>query len=112
MVLLMNNKVFIADIHWVHPMECGKQMPIPMNQKKYAPLVAVDGQLVVLGSVWSLLCYSFEKKGDFETLAYIRYLNPLSNPNNIKIGSELELYEGAKKVAYGKVIEETDFNFD
>ena len=108
----MKNNVFIADIHWLSPSEGGRQLPIPMNQKQYAPLVAVDGQLEVLNNTWSLLCYSFEKKDDFETLAYIRYLNPINNPNNLKVGSKLELFEGTKKVAFGKVIEETEFNFD
>lgn len=108
----MKNKVFIADIYWLSPNEGGRKTPIPMNQRQYAPLVSVDGQLVVLNSTWSLLCYSFEKKSDFETLSYIRYLNPNNSPNNIKVGSGIELFEGTKKVAFGKVIEETEFNFD
>ena len=108
----MKNKVFIADIYWLSPNEGGRKTPIPMNQRQYAPLVSVDGQLVVLNSTWSLLCYSFEKKSDFETLSYIRYLNPNNSPNNIKVSSGIELFEGTKKVAFGKVIEETEFNFD
>ena len=108
----MDNKVFIADIHWLRPTEGGRQTPIPMNKKDYAPLVAVDGQSVALCSSWSLLCYSFKRIGEYETLAYIKYLNPNNNPNNIRIGSEIELFECAKKVAFGRVIEETTFDFN
>lgn len=104
----MDNKVFIADIHWLRPTEGGRQTSIPMNKKDYAPLVAVGGQSLALGNSWSLLCYSFKKKDEYETLAYIKFLNPNSNPNNIRIGSKIELFEGAKKVAFGRVIEETD----
>lgn len=53
----------------------------------------------------------FWKKGDYETLAYVRYLNPTTNPNNLRIGSKIELFEGAKKVAYGEILEEADFDY-
>lgn len=51
------------------------------------------------------------KKADFETLTYVRYLNTVDAPDNLRIGFKLELLEGAKKVAFGKIIEESDFNF-
>jgi hypothetical protein len=44
-------------------------------------------------------------------LAYVRYLNPTTNPNNLRIGSKIELFEGAKKVAYGEILEEADFDY-
>lgn len=107
----MENGVFIADIHWLRPDEGGRQTPVPMKQKRYGPLVAVDGQRIVGGSAWSLLCYSFEKKSDFETLAYIRYLNDLSHPDNLRVGSAIELFEGARKVAYGSIVGRSEFDF-
>ncbi len=108
----MKENVFIAKIYWLSPDEGGRKTGIPMNQKNYAPIVAFEEKMQVLDSAWSLLCYSFEKKSDSESLAYIRYLNQLNNPNNIKVGLHFELFEGGKKVAYGKVIEETEFSFN
>ena len=63
----MNNKVFIANIHWLKPAEGGRKSPIPMNNEKYAPIVSVDGQQTFLGSSFGLLCNSFEVVGDFNT---------------------------------------------
>lgn len=108
----MSSKVFVADIHWLRPTEGGRQTPVPMHQPTYAPLVTVDGRSSRMGSAWSFLCYAFEQKDDYQTSVYVRYLNPIDSPDDLKIGSKIELFEGAKKVAYGHITKEAEFDFD
>lgn len=82
-----------------------------IKQRKYRPLVSVDGQKVFPEAAFGLLCYSFEVLNEFNTLAYVRYLNTKDAPNNLFVGSEIKLYEGAILVATGKIIEKSDFKF-
>ena len=109
----MNKKVFLANINWVKPTEGGRVLPIPMNNEKYCPIVSVDRQITSLGGsgVFGLLCNSFKLIGEYNTLAYVRYLNTDDAPDNLHIGSELELFEGARLVAIGRIVEEVDYQF-
>lgn len=107
----MNNKVFIANLTWLKPSKGGRKLPIPMNTDKYCPLVSVDKQKITLGSAWGLVCYSFEIIGEYNTLTYVRYLNTEDAPDNLCIGSKIDLFEGNNLVAIGKIVEETDFRF-
>lgn len=107
----MNSKVFIANINWLKSSEGGRKLPIPMNREKYCPIVAVEGQRTFSGSDFGLLCNSFERTGEFSTLAYVRYLNVKDAPDNLHIGSNIALFEGAKLVATGQIIKETDYKF-
>lgn len=107
----MNNKVFIAKLNWLKSSEGGRKSPIPMNMEKYCPIVSVEGQRTFSGSDFGLLCNSFERIGEFNTLAYVRYLNVKDAPDNLYIGSHIALYEGAKLVATGQIIEASDFQF-
>lgn len=108
----MNNNVFIAKIFWLKPEFGGRQSGIPLNNKKYCPIVAVDGQRHFCGSDFGLLCYSYEKLADYVSLAMVRFLNTEAAPDVLRIGAKLELYEGARKVADGEIIEKSDFVFD
>ena len=107
----MNNKVFIANINWVKATEGGRILSIPMNNERYCPIVSVDGQKTFLDSVFGLLCYSFKLIGEYNTLAYVRYLNTNDAPDNLCIGSKLELFEGSRLVAVGRIIQESEYKF-
>ncbi len=107
----MNNRVFIANITWLKPSEGGRKSPIPIHTDKYCPLVSVDGQNIFSGSAWGLVCYSFKLIGEYNTLAYVRYLNTEDAPDNLYLGSKIDLFEANNLVAIGKIIEETDFRF-
>ena len=100
----MNHNVYVAYIDWLKPSEGGRQLPIPMNNKKYCPIVAVDGIKEYLGSSYGLLCNSFKKIEEFRTLAYVKYLNTENAPDNLYVGAKINLYEGRKLVATGKII--------
>lgn len=108
----MDNNVFIAKIYWIHPNQGGRREGIPLYHDKYCPIVAIDGKRVFAGSMYGLLCYSYEKIGDNISLAQIRFLNTKTAPNVLYIGAKLELYEGSKKVAYGEVISNSNFRFN
>ncbi len=107
----MNNKVFVANINWVKPADGGRVLPIPMNNERYCPIVSVDGQNTFLGSAFGLLCNSFKLIGEYNTLAYVRYLNTNDAPDNLHIGSKLELFEGSRLVAVGKIVQESEYKF-
>ena len=83
-----------------------------MNNEKYCPIVAVDGQQVFSGVSYGLLCYSYEKIEDNISLAQIRFLNTKDAPDVLYIGAKLELYEGNKMVANGEVISNSNFKFN
>ncbi len=44
-------------------------------------------------------------------MAYVRYLNTKNAPDNLYIGSKINLYEGNKLVATGEIIQESDYEF-
>ena len=108
----MNNKVFDAEIYWISANKGGRKQGIPLYNEKYCPVVAVEGKKVFSGSIYGLLCYSYEKIGDDISLAHIRFLNTKDAPDVLCVGSGIELYEGEKKVADGKVIKISDFKFN
>ena len=107
----MNDKVYIAKIYWLSPDQGGRKQGIPMNNEKYAPWVSVDGKQVFSGSTFSLLCYSYEKLSDDISLAQIRFLVTDHAPDILYVGAKIELFEGCKKVAYGEIIENSNFKF-
>lgn len=92
---------FVAQIFWLTTEQGGRKNGIPFNSEMYAPQIGFDG---LVGS-WSLVVNSFNKVSEYETIAYIRYLNEADAPNNLVIDLEFSLYEGSKKVADGKIIE-------
>lgn len=107
----MNEKVFKASINWIKPTDGGRKLPIPMFNEKYCPIVSVDGKKNLSGSVYGIICYSFELVNDFQTLAYVRYLNTKDAPDNLHIGSKIELFEGSRLVATGEIIQESEYKF-
>ena len=106
----MNEKVFIK-IYWLRPDQGGRKQGIQLHMKKYGPIVSVDGKKVFSGSSFSLLCYSFEQLSEYVSLSLIRFLNTDAAPDVLHVGSKLELYEGAKKVADGEVLRSSNFKF-
>ena len=87
-------------------------VPSSTNEGAFDSIVSVDGKKVFNGSSYSLLWYSFKLVADYETLAQIRFLNTEAAPDVLCVGAKLKLYEGAKKVAEGEVIETSDFKFN
>ena len=108
----MNNNVFIAKIHWLHPEQGGRKQGIPMYNKKYCPIVAIDGKREFFDSSFGMLCYSFKKINDSTSFAQIRFLNTQAAPDVLYVGAKIELYEGEKKVAAGEVIKNSNFIFN
>lgn len=107
----MNEKVFVAKIYWLKPDQGGRKQGVPLHIKKYCPIVSVDGEKIFSGSTYGLLCYSFEELSEYVTLSQIRFLNTTAAPDVLYVGAKLELYEGAKKVAEGVVVKNSDFKF-
>lgn len=88
-----------------------KDIPPPINYDRYCPLVSVDGQQDTDQNAFGLICYSFKYIKEFNTMAYVRYLNTKNAPDNLYIGSKINLYEGNKLVATGEIIQESDYEF-
>lgn len=107
----MNDKVFIAKIHWLSFEQGGRKHGVPLHNDKYCPTVAVDGKHIFNGSEYGLLCYSYEKIDKNISLAQIRFLNTDAAPDILYIGAKIELYEGNKKVADGEVLANSNFKF-
>ena len=108
----MHKKVFVAEITWLTKEQGGRTGGIPMKAPKYAPLIAIDGKNVFNGSSWSVICYSFERAETNKTKAFIRFLNAEKAPDILRQGVLFELFEGARKVADGKVTGETVYDFE
>ena len=53
-----------------------------------------------------------EKINDFKTKAYIRFLISKNAPDILAVGLHFELFVGSKKVAYGLILQESDYLFD
>ena len=103
----MNTKVFDVIIEWFSKDEGGRVDSIPFKKMRYAPHIGINGERVINGCGWSILCYVYDYL-DFEPLktkAYIRFLNTDSVPNILAIGTNIELYEGGKKVAIGTIVD-------
>ena len=108
----MNNKIYIAKITWLSKEQGGRKGVIPIGSKTYAPQIAIDGNKIFNGSVWSLICFSFELIEENKTKAFIRFLNTKDAPDILNQGIVFELFEGEKKVADGEVIEENSYDFE
>ena len=97
-----DNIAYEASLTWTSPENGGRKSGIPMKNKKYAPIVGINGQVVFEdGGTWSIICYNYEKTSDNTTSAYMRFLNNLIAPPILFKGTEFELYEGSKLVARG-----------
>ncbi|MBS6477123.1 MAG: hypothetical protein KH405_04795 [Firmicutes bacterium] len=105
----MNNKTFVAKITWLSKEQGGRKGKIPIGLKKYAPLIAIDGNKIFNGSAWSVICFPFELIEENKTKALIRFLNAEDAPDILRQGIVFELFEGAKKVADGEIIEESSY---
>ena len=107
-----DNIAYEASLTWTSPENGGRKSGIPMKNKKYAPIVGINGQVVFEdGGTWSIICYNYEKTSDNTTSAYMRFLNNLIAPPILFKGTEFELYEGPKLVARG-VIDKVTFDID
>ncbi len=97
-----DNIAYEASLTWTSPENGGRKSGIPMKNKKYAPIVGINGQVAFEdGGAWSIICYNYEKTSDNTTSAYMRFLNNLIAPPILFKGTEFELYEGSKLVARG-----------
>lgn len=109
----MNKKVFDVVLEWIPRKKGGRAEPIPIEEMRYAPHIGINGERVINGCGWSILCYVYDYL-DFETLktkAYIRFLNTDSAPDILTISTNIELYEGVKKVAMGTIVDNSNFEF-
>ena len=109
----MNKKVFDVILEWIPRKKGGRAEPIPIEEMRYAPQIGINGERVINGCGWSILCYVYDYL-DFEPLktkAYIRFLNTDSAPDILAIGTNIELYEGVKKVAIGTIVDNSNFEF-
>ena len=95
------NIAYEASLTWTTPENGGRKSGIPMKNKKYAPIVGINGKVIFDDSAWSIICYNYEKTSDNTTSAYLRFLNNLIAPPILFKGTEFELYEGSKLVARG-----------
>lgn len=93
---------YLAKINWLSEKEGGRKS-IPTGDK-YAPIIVMKDKCLNLNEPnWSLFVNNLEKINTLETIAEVKYLSELA-PNNLGIGKEFKLYEGAKKVANGIII--------
>lgn len=91
---------FIAKISWLAAFEGGRANGIPFNTNKYAPLIRIKDS----NENWSLVVNNYERVDDVTTIAVIYYLVPENAPDNLVVGLNFDLYEGSKRVAFGKII--------
>ena len=109
----VNKKVFDVVLEWIPRKKGGRAEPIPIEEMRYAPHIGINGERVINGCGWSILCYVYDYL-DFEPLktkAYIRFLNTDSAQDILAIGTNIELYEGVKKVAIGTIVDNSNFEF-
>lgn len=107
----MNTKVFDVVIKWFSKDEGGKNNSVPFKKIKYAPHIGINGQRIINGCGWSILCYVYDFLEPLKTKAYIRFLNINDAPDILAIGMRFELYEGNKKVAVGIIVDNSNFKF-
>lgn len=107
----MNTKVFDVIIEWFSKDEGGRVDSIPFKKMRYAPHIGINGERVINGSGWSVLCYVYEHLEPLKTKAYIRFLNTDDAPDILTVGMNFDLFEGSKKIAIGKIVENTSFEF-
>lgn len=105
----MNKKVFDVIIEWFSKDEGGRVGVIPFKKMRYAPHIGINGERIINGSAWSVLCYVYEHLEPLKTKAYIRFLNTDDAPDILNIGMEFELFEGSKKVATGTIVANSNF---
>jgi hypothetical protein len=107
----MNKKKYSAEIKWLKKEDGGRNCPIPMKEKLYCPTLSLEGKMVINGSSWSVFCFNEEMNENFVTKSFLKYANQDSAPDVMKIGDSIELYEGEKKVAVGKITGYSDEDF-
>ncbi len=96
------NEKYLARITWLSEKDGGRKT-LPQGND-YAPIIVLkDKEFSLHEPNWSLFVKNVEIINDLETIAEIKYLSK-SAPNNLRSGIEFKLYEGAKKVAYGKIL--------
>jgi hypothetical protein len=93
-------KVVIAEVRWI-PRELGGRL-LPPTGGKYYPIIRFDNIFDVSGD-WSaeVLCTEFDN--NFKSIVEISYLSNKAPSYNLKLGNAFKLYEGAMKVAEGKI---------
>ena len=108
----MNRKVYDVVIDWFSAEKGGRtDGSIPFKQMRYAPHIGINGERIINGSGWSLLCYVYEYLEPLKTKAYIRFLNTDEGPDILNIDMDFDLFEGNKKIAIGKIIGISNFEF-
>ena len=107
----MNTKVFDVIIEWFSKDEGGRVDSIPFKKMRYAPHIGINGERVINGSGWSVLCYVYEHLESLKTKAYIRFLNIDDAPDILSVGMNFDLFEGSKKIAIGKIVDNSNFEF-
>ena len=93
-----------AKVFWV-PSESGGRKSLPFGDK-YAPFIVDKGQsLRTQKELWSVFVSNKAIVDKHTTIACLHYLSEEA-PNKLVLGYEFDLYEGPKKVATGRIVED------
>ena len=95
---------FKAKIKWISKANGGRISGIPFGNK-YAPIIVVKNSAFDTNNSWSIFVETEEVCSDLETISKLTYLSD-NAPKNLFLNTEFELYEGAKLVATGIIIED------
>lgn len=89
-----------AKIAWIKPQDGGKKKIPPIGMMFY-PMIKIDTIKEIIN--WSLVLINKEFIDVHKTTAEIKFLMDNAPHYLLKSGVEFTLYEGAKKIAKGKI---------
>lgn len=89
-----------AKIVWIKPQDGGKKKIPPVGMMFY-PMIKINTDEEIIN--WSLVLINKEFNDAYETTAEMKFLMDNAPHFLLKSGIEFTLYEGAKKIAKGKI---------
>ena len=97
-----------AKIKWLLMEEGGREKQLPLNSRYTPQIRLISESQKYIKEAWSIMFNSTETDENNESIIEFDFLNKGSYPperyEKLISGEEFNLYEGAKKVAIGKVI--------
>lgn len=90
----------VAKIVWIQPQDGGKKK-IPAVDIMFYPMIKINTDEEIIN--WSLVLINKEFIDVYETTAEMKFLTDNAPHQLLKSGIEFTLYEGAKKIAKGKI---------
>ena len=94
-------KTVIAEVKWI-PKELGGRSAPPIGGK-YCPIIRFN-DTGNNGYEWSAEILCTEMDSNFVSIIELSYLMDEASFENLKLGNDFKLYEGALLVAKGKII--------